>query len=90
MVPTANNDITFAISDNGKIIGVCNGDPACHVPENQTTYPAFNGLLMVYVQSGFKPGPIALKAQAPGLQPAEVVIKAEACTPKPYVPSLTK
>jgi len=92
MVPTANNEITFTISNNGKIIGVCNGDPACHVSENQTTYPAFNGLLMVYAQSGFKPkpGPIALKAQAPGLQPAEVTIEAEAYTPRPFVPSLKK
>ncbi|MBA7640911.1 Beta-galactosidase BoGH2A [subsurface metagenome] len=90
MVPTANNEITFTISDNGKIIGACNGDPACHVPENRTIYPAFNGLMMVYVQSSFEAGPITLKAKAPGLETAEVVIKAEACTPKPFVPSLTK
>jgi hypothetical protein len=46
--------------------------------------------MMVYVQSSFEAGPITLKAKAPGLETAEVVIKAEACTPKPFVPSLTK
>ena len=90
MVPTANNEITFAISDNGKIIGVCNGDPACHVPESQTIYPAFNGLLMLYIQSGFEAGEITLKAEAQGLEKAEVTIEAEACEVKPFVTSLTK
>jgi len=90
MVPTANNEITFAISDNGKIIGACNGDPACHVPESETTYPVFNGLMMVYVQSTLDAGPITLTAQAPGLEKAEVTIQTEACKIKPFVPSLTK
>ena len=90
MVPTANNEITFTIGDNGKIIGACNGDPACHVPESQTTYPAFNGLLMVYVQSGFEAGEITLKAKAQGLEKAELTIEAEACEVKPFVTSLTK
>jgi len=86
MVPTANNLVTFSISNDGKIIGACNGDPACHVPESKTIYPAFNGLLMVYVQSSFAPGPITLKAEAQGLEKAKVTIEAQACTPKPFVP----
>jgi beta-galactosidase len=90
MVPTANNEITFSVNDNGKVIGACNGDPACHVPESQTIYPAFNGLLMVYVQSGFEAGEITLKAEAQGLKKAEVTIEAEACEVKPFVTSLTK
>ncbi|MHC4570905.1 MAG: beta-galactosidase GalA [Planctomycetota bacterium] len=90
MVPTANNEITFSVNDNGKVIGACNGDPACHVPESETTYPVFNGLLMVFIQSSFEAGPITLKAKALGLEKAKVTIKAEACTPKPFVPSLTK
>ena len=88
IVPTANNEITFSVSDNGKIIGACNGDPACHVPESQPTYPAFNGLLMVYVKSGFTPGPITLKAKAEGLKTAEATIEAKTCTPRPFVPSV--
>jgi len=33
MVPTANNEIAFTLSGPGKIIGVGNGDPASHDPE---------------------------------------------------------
>jgi beta-galactosidase len=90
-VPTANDKITLTISDNGKIIGRCNGDPACPVGESRTTFPAFNGLLMAFIQSGFEAGPIKLKAEAPGLQSAEVVIEAEPPrTPKSFIPSITK
>ena len=90
-VPTANDEITLTISDNGKIIGLCNGDPACPAAESCTTFPAFNGLAMVFIQSGFEAGPIKLKAEAQGLQSAEVVIEAEPpCTPEPFIPSITK
>jgi len=33
LVPTAGNDITFSLTGPGKIIGVGNGDPASHEPE---------------------------------------------------------
>jgi beta-galactosidase len=33
LVPTANNDIAFTLNGPGKIIGVGNGDPASHDPE---------------------------------------------------------
>ncbi|NQT27155.1 DUF4982 domain-containing protein [candidate division KSB1 bacterium] len=79
IVPGANNEISLSLSGNGKIIGVCNGDPSCKDLENQTTYPAFNGLMMIYVQSGLTVGPIVLKAEAKGLKKAEIVIEAEAC-----------
>ena len=88
IVPTANNEITLTICNNGRIIGVCNGDPSCHVLENQTTYPVFNGLMMVFVQSGWNTGPITLKAEAKGLEKAQVSIEAEACTPRPFVSSV--
>lgn len=85
VVPIANNEIKFSIEGDGKIIGICNGDPACHVLENETTYPTFNGLLMVFVQSGFEPGPITLKAKSQGLESTSVIIEAQACDVKPYV-----
>ncbi len=85
LVQTANNEITFTISDNGKIIGVCNGDPACHLPENLTTYPVFSGQLMVYVQSGRQAGTITLKAESQGLEKGEVTIEAQQCEVEPFV-----
>ena len=87
VVPTANNEINLSITKNGKIIGVCNGDPSCQVLENQTTYPVFSGLMMVFVQSGWNAGPITLKAEANGLKKAEVIIEAEPCIRKPFVSS---
>jgi beta-galactosidase len=90
VIPAANNEIIFSVSDNGKIIGACNGDPACHVPESQTTYPAFSGLLMVYVQSGFEAGVITLKAEAAGLEAAEAIIEAKPCAAVPFVPTATE
>jgi beta-galactosidase len=85
VVPTAGNTINFTIENGGDIIGICNGDPACHVPENQTIYPAFNGLLMVYVKAGFQAGPVTLKAWAQSLEPASVTISAVECNVKPYL-----
>ncbi|MFC1737719.1 beta-galactosidase GalA [Planctomycetota bacterium] len=85
VVPTANNEISFSISDNGKIIGVCNGDPGCHIPEKGTTYPVFNGLMMVFVQSGWDAGEITLEALSKGLRTAKVGIEARACKVEPYV-----
>ena len=89
MVPTANNEVELSVN-GGRIIGVCNGDPADHVPENQTTHPVFNGLLMVYVQSSFEAGPIVLKAKAEGLKGAEVTIESQSCKVRPYVSLLTR
>ncbi len=85
VVPTAGNNIEFSIEGDGKIIGICNGDPACHVLENETTYPAFNGLLMVFVQSGLQPGSITLNAKSEGLDPVSVVIESLATEVKPFV-----
>ena len=42
--------------------------------ENQTTYPVFNGLLMVFVQAGSSAGPINLKAESRGLKMDEAII----------------
>ncbi len=84
VVPTAGNMINFTVK-GGDIIGICNGDPACHVPEDQTTYPAFNGLLMVYVKAGFMEGPITLQAQSEGLKTASVTINAAECEVRPQL-----
>jgi beta-galactosidase len=80
VVPTAGNEITFSLTGSGRIVGVCNGDPACKITEDETTYPAFNGLLMVYVQAGRKAGPMSLEAMSEGLTGGSAAIEATACT----------
>jgi beta-galactosidase len=85
MVPTANDAIRFTISGPGKIIGVGNGDPSSHEPDQfvatkDNPSPAwsrslFNGLAQVIVQSTDAPGKITLTATGKGLAPASVVVK---------------
>jgi hypothetical protein len=74
----------------GKIIGVGNGDPASHEPDQcppaAWERSAFNGLAQVIVQSAKQPGDITLTASSPSL--ASVVLKLQT-TPaalRPAVP----
>jgi beta-galactosidase len=79
-VPIAGNEITFALSGPGRIIGVGNGDPSSHEPDvcvangsadSMTAVnwkrSLFNGLAQVIVQSTRAPGEITLTATSPGL-----------------------
>jgi beta-galactosidase len=91
VVPTATNLVHFAIQGPGRIIGVGNGDPSCHEPDQ---YPGqsgwersvFNGLAQIIVQSTKIPGEIILTGTADGLQPATIYIQSQGCQPRPCVP----
>lgn len=95
-VPTAQDSISFAISGPGRIIGVGNGDPSSHEPdqfvgENGAPSTAwkrslFNGLAQVIVKTTREPGEIRLTATANGLAPATAVLKAKDSPPRPSVP----
>jgi len=87
VVPTADREITFGLTGSGRIIGVCNGDPACKITEDQTTYPVFNGLLMLYVQAGREAGSLTVEAASEGLTGATAIIEVVECAPAPLVPS---
>jgi beta-galactosidase len=96
MVPAAGNTITFEITGPGKIIGVGNGDPSSHEPDQfiateKTPSPVwqrslFNGLAQVIVQTTKEPGDIKLTAITEGLTPATVVLRAAPGTLRPSVP----
>jgi beta-galactosidase len=88
---TASNLIHFAIQGPGKIIGVGNGDPSCHEPDQYASpsdwkRSAFNGYAQVIVQSTKIPGEITLTASADGLQSQTVYIQSQSCEPRPCVP----
>ena len=85
-VPTADNEVSFEVSANGRIIGVGNGDPSSHERDKASQRKAFNGLCMVILQSTTEPGAIQLKATSPGLEPMSLTIEAQACAPRPAVP----
>ena len=90
IVPVADNEVTFGISRNAKISGVGNGNPSSHEPDKATKRKVFNGLCQVIIQSRWKPGEIKLKARSPRLRPSSLVICAEACEAKAFVPSLAE
>ena len=77
LVPNANNEINFSLKGNGKIVGVCSGDPVSHEPYKGTKHTALAGKCLVIVQSGDKTGRLELTAKANGLKPATIVITAE-------------
>jgi beta-galactosidase len=76
-VSTAGNLITFEVTGPGKIIGVGNGDPSSHEPDQfiateKAPSPAwqrslFNGLAQIIVQSTKGAGEIKLTARSSGL-----------------------
>ena len=70
-VPDADNMVKFFILGDAKIIGVGNGDPSSHEPDQCTAgawqRSAFNGKCQVIIQSGKNPGIIKFEAKAAGL-----------------------
>lgn len=74
VVPTAGNKITFALSGPAELIGVGNGDPSCHEPDQASSRSAFNGLAQALVQTTHTAGEIVLTAQSPTLKAARVVL----------------
>lgn len=75
-VPTADNLVKFYLSGDAKIIGVGNGDPSSHEPDQCADgawqRSAFNGKCQVIIQAGKKGGTLVLQAKANGLNSAQV------------------
>ena len=84
-VPTADNQVSFRISGEGKVIGVGNGDPTNHEPDPGSSRKAFCGLCMALVQSSKAAGAITVEASAPGLTPARVSIASTPVKLRPQV-----
>ncbi|WP_348798063.1 glycoside hydrolase family 2 TIM barrel-domain containing protein [Flavobacterium adhaerens] len=76
-VPTANNEIHFSVKGNGKIVGVCSGDPVSHEPFKGTKHTALAGKCLVIVQSSEKSEKLELTAKANGLKESTIVITTE-------------
>jgi len=73
-VPTASNEVCFEVAGPGRIIGVGNGDPSSHEPDQFMAggwkRSLFSGLAQVIVRSTGQPGEIKLTATSPNLSPA--------------------
>ena len=61
-VPTADNQISFKLTGEGKLIGVGNGDPNCQESDKESKRSLFNGLAQVILQGNKTPGTITLEA----------------------------
>ena len=78
VVPTADDEVRFSIEGPGRILGVGNGDPSSHEPDQGTMRRAFNGYCLVLVQAGKEAGTITLRATATGLAVTEIALVAQA------------
>jgi beta-galactosidase len=77
VVPTANNEITFELQGEGKLIGVDNGDPFSHEDYKAAHRLAFNGLCLAIVQSTDKTGIIKITASSSNLRSDILSIEAK-------------
>jgi beta-galactosidase len=77
-VPIADNMVKFYISGDAKIIGVGNGDPSSHEPDQckdgAWQRSAFNGKCQVIVQAGKTVGEIKFEAKSNGLNSASILL----------------
>ena len=83
-VPTANLPVRFAAT-GAAIIGLGNGDPNCHEPEQGNARSLFNGLAQLIVRAEDGAGEVALRATAPGLRPAALRLARQRSAPPPQV-----
>jgi beta-galactosidase len=82
-VPSADNQVGFRVTGQGKVIGAGNGDPTSHDSDKGSSRRAFSGLCMALVQSSKTAGNITVEAASPGLTPATVTISAKAARLRP-------
>ncbi len=85
VVPITDNEVTFRVYGEGKLIGAGNGDPTNHEPDKGASRKAFCGLCMALVQSTKTAGKLTVEATSPGLAPVMVTIASKAATLRPQV-----
>jgi beta-galactosidase len=78
VVPAADNEVTFEIQGEGRIIGVDNGDPQSHEDFKSNRRKAFNGLCLAIVQSTAKSGQVRITASSPGLKSGNLTFTVKA------------
>lgn len=84
-VPITENEVTFRVSGEGRLIGTGNGDPTNQQSDTGTSRKAFSGLCMALAQSTRTAGNITVEVTSPGLGTASVTIAAKAATLRPQV-----
>lgn len=77
LVPTASNEISFNVVGEGFIAGVDNGFQASLTSLKANKKEAYNGKCLAIIQSKDRAGTIHLKANAVGLEGAELTLMVE-------------
>ena len=85
VVPTADNQVSFRVYGEGRVIGVGNGDPTSQESDKGSSRKTFSGLCMAIVQSTKTAGNLAVEAGSPGLALASVTIVSNAVKLRPQV-----
>jgi beta-galactosidase len=85
MMPTASNEVEFAIEGPAKLIGLGNGDPRCIEMDKASKRSTFNGLCMAIVQATRVPGSVTILATSPGLEQTSITFQSAEAAPKPFV-----
>jgi len=79
-VPDANNEIQFSVQGDAKIIGLGNGDPNSHEPDQSSggTYQRslFNGKCQMILQADNSIGEIKIEGKAVGIKTGAIVLNA--------------
>ncbi|MFY9728395.1 MAG: glycoside hydrolase family 2 TIM barrel-domain containing protein [Bryobacteraceae bacterium] len=78
MHPNADNEVTFEVQGEGKLIGVDNGDMTDMSDFKGKVRKAFHGMCLAIVQSTARAGQIRVTATSPGLRPANVAVTTKA------------
>jgi beta-galactosidase len=86
VVPITDNEVTFRVSGQGRLLGTGNGDPTNQEPDYGSTRKAFGGLCMAVIQASKTAGDLTVEATSPGLGAASATIAVKATALRPQVP----
>lgn len=83
VVPRSENLVTFTVVGPGRNLAHGNGNHNSHDPEQGPTRRVFHGLAQLIVQSNMGSGPLLIRAESPGLKPAEVTLDVRVVPARP-------
>ncbi len=78
-VENATSRVFVRVSGNGYLAGLDNGDSTDREEYKTISRRLFSGKLLAVVAAGTEPGEIKVEISSSGMEPATVVLQAEAC-----------
>ncbi|ANS74671.1 glycoside hydrolase [Paenibacillus yonginensis] len=75
-VDNANNRVVVTVEGPGRLVGLDNGDSTDYDSYKANNRRMFSGKLLAVIAADLNPGTLTIRADSPGLQPAELTIPA--------------